>query len=235
MLSAFATRVLGAFLAAMVAAALAGCAPSRGGPIPYDVPQFTAPDAPNVAVSSDNYVITTGDKLGITVFGAADLSKDYVVDQAGAIAVPLIGSVPVAGRSPNMARQEIARRLGERYLQKPDVTVEVKESINRNVTVDGSVRAPGAYPVTGEMTLIRTVALARGTDERANPRRVAVFRTVGGQRMAAAFDLTAIRRGEMPDPAIYAGDIVVVDGNDSNSRFVTLLQTLPLIALFRPY
>ena len=45
------------------------------------------------------------------------------------------------------------------------------------------------------------------------PRRVAVFRTIGGQRQAAAFDLTAIRRGQAPDPQIYPGDIIVVDGS----------------------
>ena len=50
------------------------------------------------------------------------------------------------------------------------------------------------------MTLIQAVALARGTREDANARRVAVFRTIGGQRQAAAFDLTAIRRGQAPDP-----------------------------------
>ena len=55
--------------------------------------------------------------------------------------------------------------------------------------------------------------MARGTDENANPRRVAIFRTIEGQRMAAAFDLVSIRRGQMEDPRIYSGDIVVVDGS----------------------
>jgi polysaccharide export outer membrane protein len=64
---------------------------------------------------------------------------------------------------------------------------------------------------------------------------VAVFRTVGGQRQAAAFDLTAIRRGQAPDPQIYAGDIVVVDGSSIKAFQKQLLSTVPLLSIFRPF
>jgi polysaccharide export outer membrane protein len=85
------------------------------------------------------------------------------------------------------------------------------------------------------MTLIQAVALARGTREDANARRIAVFRTIGGQRQAAAFDLTAIRRGEAPDPRIYPGDIVVVDGSAIKELQKQVLQSLPLVSIFRPF
>jgi polysaccharide export outer membrane protein len=82
---------------------------------------------------------------------------------------------------------------------------------------------------------MQVIALAKGTDENANPRRVAVFRQIGGKRMAAAFDLTSIRRGEMEDPRIYTGDIVVVDGSNIKAIQREVLSTLPLIGLFRPF
>ena len=77
--------------------------------------------------------------------------------------------------------------------------------------------------------------MAKGTSEDANPRRVAVFRVIGGQRQAAAFDLTAIRRGQSQDPQIYPGDIVVVDGSSVKSAQKQILQSIPLLALFRPF
>ena len=43
--------------------------------------------------------------------------------------------------------------------------------------------------------------------------------------MAAAFDLTSIRRGEAPDPQIYPGDIVVVDGSAIGRAVPTVLTT----------
>jgi polysaccharide export outer membrane protein len=76
--------------------------------------------------------------------------------------------------------------------------------------------------------------MAHGTTEAANNRRVAVFRTIGGQRQAAAFDLTAIRRGQAQDPQIYPGDIVVVDGSSLKATQKQILQSIPLLAIFGP-
>jgi polysaccharide export outer membrane protein len=100
--------------------------------------------------------------------------------------------------------------------------------------VDGAVREGGSFPVGGPVTLIRAVAMAKGTSEDANARRVAVFRTVGGQRQAAAFDLTAIRRGEAPDPQIYPGDIIVVDGSSIKATQRQIFQSIPLLSIFGP-
>ena len=79
---------------------------------------------------------------------------------------------------------------------------------------------------------MRAVALAGGVTEDANPRRVAVFRSVGGQRQAAAFDLVAIRRGEAQDPPIYPGDIVVVDGSAIKEAWKRMLQSFPVFSVF---
>jgi len=76
--------------------------------------------------------------------------------------------------------------------------------------------------------------MAKGTSEDANARRVAVFRTIGGQRQAAAFDLTAIRRGQSQDPEIYPGDIVVVDGSSLKAAQKQVLSTIPLLSIFGP-
>ena len=241
LLSSFA-RARGLVPVALVlpVAMLAACSPnagSRGGPIPYEAPPtFSTPDAPRASTFGSNYRISTGDMLNITVFRVDALSKDYRVDLAGNIPFPLIGDVPAVGRTTGDIREEIARRLGERYLRNPDVTVAVRESNNNNVTVEGGVRRPGLFPVTGPMSLIQSIAAAGGIDPtQGNARRLAIFRQVQGQRMAAAFDLESIRRGEMPDPEIFPGDIIVVASNNNRGLFQDILQTLPLIALFRPF
>ena len=72
------------------------------------------------------------------------------------------------------------------------------------------------------------------TTEDANARRVAVFRTISGKRQAAAFDLTSIRRGEAPDPEIFPGDIIVVDGSRVKAVQKQILQSIPLLAIFGP-
>ncbi len=216
---------------------VSACSPGRGGPIAYETPpNFQTPDAPRAAIFGADYRIATGDMLGITVFQVEAMSRDYRVDLAGSIAFPLIGDVTAVGRTTAELRQEIATRLGARYLRNPDVTVSVKESTSNNVTVEGGVRRPGQFPITGPMTLIQSVALAGGIDaQQGNARRLAIFRRIQGQRMAAAFDLISIRRGEMPDPEIFPGDIIVVESNTRRGLFQDILQSLPLLALFRPF
>ena len=214
---------------------LAGCAGTRGGPIPYDVEDFSAPDAPSSMVLEDDYKIAPLDTLKVTVFQVPDLSGDFDVDLTGHISLPLIGSVKAVDLTTSQLDTRLTQMLGEKYLQSPDVSVGVKASSTRVVTVDGSVNQPGVFPVSGPMTLMRVIALARGTNDDANPRRVAVFRQIEGQRMAAAFDLTRIRRGNAEDPRIYSGDIVVVDGSSIKAIQREILQAMPMLSVFRPF
>jgi len=212
---------------------LAGCADTRGGSIPYDKP-LAAPDAPNFATLETNYKIAPMYKLGIKVFKMDDLSGDYDVDLAGNISLPLIGEIKAANLTTAQLDDELTQKLGAKYLEHPDVSVAIKASTAHVVTVDGAVKEGGSFPVGGPISLIQAVAMAKGTDEDANPRRVAVFRTIGGQRQAAAFDLTSIRRGQSPDPPIYPGDIIVVDGGSVKSKTKQILQAIPLLAIFGP-
>ena len=107
-------------------------------------------------------------------------------------------------------------------------------AVRRSVTVDGAVTKSGSYPVHGPMTLMQAVAAAGGAREDANIRRVAIFRSISGQRQAAAFDLQSIRRGEAKDPPVYPGDIVVVDGSSIKALQKQFFNSVPLLSIFRP-
>lgn len=228
------SRRHGAAALAVLAMTLAGCGNSRGGSIPYDV-QLAAPDAPQAAALEANYRIATLDTLRVNVFNVPDLSGEFQVDLIGNISMPLIGNVSAIGLTTDELEERLAQRLGERYLNNPDVTVGVQSSTSRVVTVDGSVRQPGAHPIPGQSTLLQAVAMAGGPDQDANPRRVYIFRTIDGQRMHAAFDLTSIRRGEAEDPVVYRGDIIIVDGSRFRAIQRDILTTLPIFTLFRPF
>lgn len=221
-------------LPAIAALVLAGCADRRGGPIPYDV-ALGAPDRPQPLTLADDYRIAPLDTLTVKVFKMSDLSGDYEVDLTGKISMPLVGSVKAVDLTTSELDARLTEVFGARYLENPDISVGVKSSTRASVTVDGSVGKPGAIPAASAMTLMQAVAQAGGTTENANARRVAVFRQIGGQRQAAAFDLVAIRRGESPDPRVYAGDIIVVDGSATKELHRQILNTLPILSIFRPF
>lgn len=215
---------------------LAACASTRGGPIAYDeAGAFRAPDRPVVSTLEAGYKIAPMDTVSVKVFRMPDLSGDYQVDLTGHVSLPLIGQVRAVDLTTAQLDQVLTAKFAERYLENPDVSVGVKEAARRSITVDGAVRNAGAYPTTGPVSLMQAVALAGGVSEDANARRIAVFRTIEGQRQAAAFDLVSIRRGEMTDPTIYPGDIVVVDGSSVKSMYKQILGAIPVLSIFRPF
>lgn len=226
-------RLLRGLLSLLGLMILAACADTRGGSIPYDRP-LAAPDEVTFQTLASDYKIAPMDKLSIKVFKMEDLTGDYDVDLAGNISMPLIGQLKAANLTTEQLDEQLTSKLGEKYLEHPDVSVAIKSSTAHVVTVDGAVKEAGSFPLGGPTSLIRAIAMAKGTTEDANARRVAVFRTVGGQRQAAAFDLTSIRRGEAPDPQIFPGDIIVVDGSRVKAVQKQLLQSIPLLAIFGP-
>lgn len=232
-MSVVAPRPVLTLICGLGAIGLSACADTRGGSIPYDKP-LAAPDEVKFQTLETNYKIAPMDKLGIKVFKMDDLSGDYDVDLAGNISLPLIGQVQAANLTTAQLDDVLTQKLGAKYLEHPDVSVAIRASTAHVVTIDGSVKEGGSFPVAGPISLIQAIAMAKGTTEDANARRVAVFRTIGGQRQAAAFDLTSIRRGEAPDPQIYPGDIVVVDGSKVKATQKQILQSIPLLAIFGP-
>src|SRR5262245_15596178 len=68
------------------------------------------------------YVIGPRDVVQVTVWGQADLTKDYPVDQDGYVAFPLLGRVKAAGSSTGELAGVLTERLGKDYLVNPQVS-----------------------------------------------------------------------------------------------------------------
>lgn len=227
------------FLAVSGMVALTGCAHNElvGRPDLTVVENSNLPAPTNVdlVAGQQPYLIGPFDKLSIDVYGVEDLTKKEVqVDAGGNMAFPLVGIIPASGKTPGQVSAEIAARL-RRYIRDPQVTVNA-ETVNRFVTVEGSVTEPGQYPVIGKMTLMRAIARAKGEGSFADEHFVVVYRQVGGKSMAALYDLRAIRQGIYPDPDIYADDIVSVGDSASKRTFALLIQgsgvlVAPLVAI----
>jgi polysaccharide export outer membrane protein len=214
--------------------ALAGCA-GRGGSVPYAPAGFGLPDQVTVQTVDGSQTIVPRDKLKVTVFQEPEVSGEFEVNSAGKIDYPLLGLLDVQGLTAPELSELIRARLASSYLRDPKVQVAVSEAAERTITVEGAVGQSGVYPIEGPTTLIRAIALARGTSKEANDSRVVVFRTIAGQRQAAAFDLDAIRRAEADDPPIYGNDVVVVPGSKSYGLWREFLSSVPILGIFRPF
>jgi polysaccharide export outer membrane protein len=170
------------------------------------------------------------DTITVNVFGVPELSSQMQVDAGGRIAMPLIGTLDANGKTAAELSQDIEDALAGRYVRDPDVTININESVSQVVTVDGEVSAPGLYPVTNQMTLLRAVASAEGLTEFAKLDDVVILRTVSGQRLAGVYNLTAIRRGAYADPQIYPDDVIVVGNSPQRRAFRDIIGLAPLLA-----
>lgn len=195
--------------------------------------RFPPPGGENVV---RDYTIGPLDTINITVFQEPDLTLQNVqVDAGGNILLPLIGSVRASGKTSSELSQEIAKRLGTRFLQNPQVSVIVASSVSQKVIVEGQVTESGVYEIKGRTTLLEALAMAKGTTRVSALNQVVVFRVINGQRMGALFDVGKIQRGEADDPEILGNDTVVVGFSYLKGAWRDILTTAPLIAAFRAY
>jgi len=213
---------------------LVGCAgtPQFGGDPDLQVRTGALPPPERVDMTSaaQPYLVGPFDKLTIDVFGIEELSKREVqVDASGRISFPLAGVLEVSGLTPGEIEQQLATRLGGNYVRTPQVTVNLKETISQLVTIEGEVKKPGLYPVVGYMTLMRAIARAEGTTEFSRLDDVIIFRTVQGKRLAALYDMKAIRHGVYADPEVFANDVVMVGDSTARRRFKDVLLALPAV------
>lgn len=214
---------------------LAGCA-SKPLNVAYDPANFGEPDPVEVVEASQS--VGPGDKLRVTVFQVDSLSGEFLVEENGQINFPLLGGVQVEDRTPTQIAKHLADALNQRHLRQPDVQVALLERAKHEegtITIEGAVNQPGVIPIRRPTTLLQAIALGRGTKDDADPSKIVVFRQVKGERMAAAFDLRAIRRAEAPDPKIYAKDIVVVSGSNKSKLLEGVLKAVPILGIFRPF
>ena len=181
---------------------------------------------------SNAYRIGPLDVLEMTVFKVPELSRVAQVAETGTANFPLVGEVAVVGRTAQEVERDLARQLGAKYLQKPEITLAVKEYNSQRVTIEGAVKKPGVFPIRGKATLLQFLAQAEGLDPNAST-DVLVFRQLpGGKKAAARFSVSDIRAGTTPDPVMQSGDVVVVSSSLAKETFNNFVKLLPLATVF---
>lgn len=181
--------------------AAADPAAQTGGPQPLD----------SLTGVGTDYRIGPNDLLEFDVFGVPDMKRTVRVNSSGQVSLPLIGAVPLAGLTAQQAEALLAQRYGEKYLQDPNISLFIKEYTTQRVTIEGAVLKPGIYPVTGQISLLRALALAGGYAQYADLESIMLYRAgPDGKQTSQTFNLEQVRAGEVPDPAIQSDDVIVV-------------------------
>lgn len=129
------------------------------------------------AVPAREYLVGPGDVLLVNVSGRPEFTvaspnssgkvQGSRVDGAGALHLPLVGTVHVAGLSLSQVEQKLVGLL-KKYLQDPWVVVEVAEYKSLPLYLLGQFRASGTFYMDRPLTLMQGLALGNGFDASAN-------------------------------------------------------------------
>jgi len=180
---------------------------------------FTAPPAvaqqpASAEAARDDYVLGPGDAIRIQVFQNPDLTVEARVSEAGVISYPLLGAIRVGGLSPTNVERLIGQRLRDgKFLQNPQVTVNITTFRSQQVSVLGNVTRPGRYPIeTTGMRLSEVLSLAGGISP-TGADEVVLVTTRDGKPIRLEIDLVDMfASGDLTqDPQMQAGDVIYVN------------------------
>ena len=226
----------------LISTLISACQGSRDiavGDIPAPVP--TAIDIPSkIPTSSDDvaesYILGPNDVISINVFREPDLTLGNLrLDSTGRFEMPLIGRIDANNKNIDVLSAEITERYGRDFLVNPQVSINIVEVNSKRLTIEGAVESPGVYIQAGPTNLLSAIAIGGGPNDVAKLSEIAVFRVIDGENRVAAFDIKRIRSGELPNPVIYPGDIIVVGFDGFRTALQDLLQASPFITIFQRF
>jgi polysaccharide export outer membrane protein len=178
------------------------------------VPAAWAQQPASAEAVRDDYVLGPGDAIRIQVFQNPDLTVEARVSEAGVISYPLLGAVRIGGMSTTRVESLIAQRLRDgKFLQNPQVTVNVTAFRSQQVSVLGNVARPGRYPLeTTGMRLSEVLSMAGGVAPTGADDVVLVTQR-NGKPLRVEVDLVEMFAvGDLSkDPRLQAGDVVYVN------------------------
>jgi polysaccharide export outer membrane protein len=150
-------------------------------------------------------VLRSGDRLEVSLRAIPQPELLRVaVDEEGRINLPLIGAIPVAGKTTAEAQKLIESAYIEGQIYKIITVIIVPPESEYFVT--GEVLRPGPYPLTRAITVLQAISAAGKFTEFAEPTKIRIRRG----RQSFVVNAKKIQRGDEPDVVVLPGDVIDV-------------------------
>lgn len=202
------------------------------------VPRIQSGDILDIAVASLNssasgffnpYAASSADASGSTggAIPTQTAAPGFLVDSAGMIEYPLIGSIKVAGLSTSQAKDLIKSHL-KTYLKEPTVNVRF---LNYKISVMGEVGRPAVYVIPNErITLTEALSMAGDLTIYGKRSNVLVIRDLGGRKEFGSVNLNSRELFNSPYYYLHSGDVVYVEqGKGKIAASDEFYKIMPLV------
>jgi protein involved in polysaccharide export with SLBB domain len=191
----------------------------------------------NVPVTPD-YLVGPGDELLIRAWGQIDVDYRATVDRNGAINIPRVGTLQVAGTRYQDLTALVKQAVSKNF-RNFELIVTLGQLRSIQVFVVGQARRPGAYTVSSLSTLVNALFAAGGPSTRGSMRAIQLKR---GGLVVTEFDLyDLLLRGDktkdaslLPGDVIYfppAGPLAAVSGSVRNPAIFELKGAASVVSL----
>lgn len=156
-----------------------------------------------------DYIVTTGDRISVRIWGAIAFESVQVVDTQGNIFIPDVGPVKLGGVPNKSINRVVKNAIARVYTRDVEVYTNLLTAQTANVYVTGFVNKPGKYSGMPTSSVLHFIDKAGGIDDRSGSfRNIEVVRN---KKTIATIDLYQfIQSGEITDVVFKDGDAIVI-------------------------
>lgn len=157
---------------------------------------------------SEDYILGTGDRLQLNVYGSATFETPVQVDGKGDLSIPKIGVVKVSGLTLKKAQQAVQRVISGQF-SKASVDLQVIKLREIRISILGEVYKPGTYLTPSLSSILNVLGLAGGPNSSGSFRDIRIVR---GGMIVDRIDLYPLRGEGLGNlnVALQSGDVVFV-------------------------
>jgi polysaccharide export outer membrane protein len=172
------------------------------------------------AAAPPEHTLRPGDILKVDVWGHADYSGTFIVDETGRLRYPVIGDIDARALTINALRERLRTGL-EQLFRSAFVTVTPLF----RMSVLGEVRSPGLFTVDPTLSVLDVVAMAGGPIPGADMNKIRLMR--GGEVLSLSYD----RGGSLQEMGVRSGDQIFVPRKAFTAQTLNTLFTVVQIGL----
>lgn len=171
-----------------------------------DVPSTFAP-ANGIQVNGD-YVIGSGDEIQVRGWGMINVDVTATVDKNGAVFIPQVGAVKVAGVKYRDLQAYLKQAISKVF-SNFELTASISQTRALQIYVVGHAVKPGTYTLNAMSTMLNALFTSGGPDASGSMRNIQLKR---GGELVTTFDLyeMLVKGSKSQDASLRDGDVIFI-------------------------
>ncbi|MDB4072543.1 SLBB domain-containing protein [Gammaproteobacteria bacterium] len=160
---------------------------------------------------SGEYILRVGDSVSTLLFGGIEFNDSLKIDRTGAITIPDIGAVQIAGLSYDAALSKIKNIVADKFFG-TEVSISMDQIRAMKVFVIGNVLTPGSYTLNTFGTVLNALISSGGIRDKSSLRTIEVVRGQSTIATIDLYDLLIDGKLNLVDLSLKDGDSIIVKG-----------------------